>query len=602
MQRHKLILLPLLCLVALSATAEVTVRALFNPPRVMLGDRARYIVEIKETSSTKMPEVEEVKTLPISRTGGLQLSNGRISKGGQQTSIYNGNATFSVSQQLIIDAQAPRTGEFTIPSYTFQYRGETLRVPAATLEAVERTADAGPPIDELIFLKLDAPKKLYVGQTTKIVLKMYISEQVNLRDLNLEQNNDGFTMTDQPDHQESAEAFNGSRYRVLKWPFTITPINTGNQDLNFQVTVGAQMPGQNNRQSPFGGSRGSSIFDGFFGRTEQYTLHTEPNQVEVLPLPTTNKPDHFSGAIGSFTLKADTDRKETVQGEPIMLSIEISGEGNFDRISGPSIAKSDHWRSYDPESKFTPRSKNDSLQGTKRFDYVMIPEKAGSLGLPEATFSYFDTVAKRYVEMKVPAIQIEVSPSNNRSASNIISTNTPPNGEAIIAQPIQYELSIEESLLTLDYQQDATTAVDDGSIISRASFWTANACAALALTGACLITQRKKRLTEDPAFAARHAAKQELTVARKAARAANEIESFYPAAQKAIRLAFTVQTGHNLRAATSSEISYYSISDATVKEIQYLFDAADAHRFSKSGSSSDLTKAKAALERILKAI
>lgn len=603
MHRHKFILLPLLLLSALSVTAEVTVRALFNPPRIMLGDKARYIVEIKESSSTKMPSMEEVKTLPISRTGGLQLSNGRTSTGGKQTSIFNGTAQYSASQQLIIDAAASTTGKFTIPSYTFQYGGETLRVPAATLEVVERTADAAPRTDELIFLKVDAPEQLYVGQTTKIDLKMYISDQVRLRSLvNFDRSTDGFTISELPDNQENAESYNGRRYRVLKWPLTITPINSGEQDLNFEFTVAAQMPGQSNRREPFGGSMGNSIIDDFFGRTARYTLYTEPTQIEVLPLPTADQPANFSGAIGSFALEVTTDREETVQGEPIMLSIEVAGEGNFDRISGPTIAENANWRSYEPESKFIPRSASDSLRGTKRFDYVMIPKKAGTLTLPEAAFSYFDPIAKRYVEMKAPKIQIEVSPSNNPPASTTPTANSSPSGDAIIAQPIQHELSIEEALLTLDYQKDGATASDGDSIIQRASFWVANTFAALALAASGYITHRKRRLAEDPIFAAKHAAKQELAEARKAATAAKDIECFYQEAQKAIRLAISCQTGRNLRAATPAEISLCGISDATAKEITDLFDAADAHRFSKTESSSNLTEAKAGLERILKAI
>ncbi len=603
MHRHKLIFLPLVCFTALTVTAEVTVRALFNPPRIMLGDSARYVVEIKETSNTQMPSAEEVTRLPIPSSGGLQLSNGRTSNGGQQTSIFNGKASYSVTQQLIIDAKAPRTGKFTIPTYTFQYRGETLRVPAASLEVIERTADAPPPTDELIFLKVDAPEKLYVGQTTNITLKMYISDQVMLRNLaSFDRSTDGFTISELPDNQESTENFNGRRYRVLSWPFTITPINSGQQDLNFQFTVSAQLPGQRNRRDPFGGSFGNSIFDDFFGRTERYNIYTEPTQIEVLPLPTADQPSSFTGAIGSFALEVYTDREETVQGEPIMLSIEVAGEGNFDRISGPVISENDDWRSYEPESKFTPHTSSDSLRGTKRFDYVMIPEKAGMLTLPEATFTYFDPVAKRYVEMEAPPIQIEVSPSNNPPTRNTSTTDGTEPSKEIFAQPIQKELSMEEALLTLEYRDEGSSPSAGSPLFERVSFWIANALTGIALATACFIIQRKRRLAEDPEFAARQAVKRELAEARKSALAASDIENFYQEAQKAIRLAASNRSGQNLRTASPAEICQSGIDKTAAKKTTELFDAADACRFSKSDNSSDLSNAKAQLERILKAI
>jgi hypothetical protein len=128
---------------------------------------------------------------------------------------------------------------------------------------------------------------------------------------------------------------------VLNWTVSITPIQTGAQDLNFQFTVSASLPGQNNRsRDPLGGRGfGSSLFDDFFTRSERFTLYTKPTTVEVLALPTVDKPASFTGAIGDFAMQVYTDRNQTQEGEPIMLSVEISGSGNFDRINGPTILK-----------------------------------------------------------------------------------------------------------------------------------------------------------------------------------------------------------------------------------------------------------------------
>jgi hypothetical protein len=139
-------------LFALSTSAEISVTAIFNPPRVALGDKAQYVLAIKETDTSRQPEVERVTSLPIPQSGGLELTNGRTGTS-QQTSIINGEREYSVTQQLIIDANAPRVGTFNLPTYVFQYKGQTLRAPTATLQVVERGADAGPTSDELIFLK-----------------------------------------------------------------------------------------------------------------------------------------------------------------------------------------------------------------------------------------------------------------------------------------------------------------------------------------------------------------------------------------------------------------------------------------------------------------
>jgi len=591
-------------LCALSASAEISVTAIFNPPRIALGDKAQYVVEIKESSDSNQPSPERVTSLPIPQSGGLELSNGRTSSS-QQTSIINGVAEYSVTQQLIIDAEAPRVGSFTIPTYVFQYRGETLRAPAVTLQVVERPADAGPTTDELIFLRAEAPEQLYVGQTTTIQLKLYISQDVRLSSLNsFDRSADGFTISELPDSQESSEVDNGRRYRVLTWPLTITPIQTGEQDLNFQFTVSAQVPGQNNNtaRDPFNGRGfGGSIFGDIFGRSERFNIFTEPTKIEVLPLPTADQPASFTGAIGDFTLKVSTDRPTARADEPIMLSLEISGAGNFDRIGDPLFPESADWRSYDPEPSFQPRSADNVLRGTKRFDYVLIPNRAGTLQIPRINFTYFEPAEQRYTELSAPPISIEVTPSNlPPSAAPSASITAPLSPPAL---PMQKELSMEEALLSLDYRPRAQAHSRTHPLRST-PFWLANSAAGLALIAAGLILRRRRRLAEDPAYAHQYAAKQALREATKSAHAAKEAgeaADFYQHAQAAVRLAATCRTQRNCRTANISELVQVlppAVHDAT----RALFAAADAHRFSSRQAPPDLPAAHTQLERILKAL
>jgi hypothetical protein len=603
MHRNASIRLLIICLTAFTANAEVTVTATFNPPRVMRGDKARYIIEIKESSDSTRPSIQEVDSLPIPGVDGLELSNGRTSVGGQQFTIINGVTKYSVSQKLMIDAKASKTGRYTIPAYVFQYGDDSLRVPAATLEVTERTASAPPPTDELIFLQVDKPEQLYVGQTAEILLKMYISEQVRFRSLvSFDRNADSFTISELPDPRESVEIYKGRNYRLLSWPLTVTPIQSGDQKLSFQFTVAAQMPGQNPSLDPFGRRGfGTSIFDDFFGRTERFTLYTDPTQIEVLPLPNTNQPDSFSGAIGSFAMNVSTDRETTDQGEPIMLSIEISGEGNFDRLNGPSISDSPNWRSYKPESIFTPSTENSRIRGRKRFDYVMIPNATGELTLPKAAFAYFDPGTEEYVELMAPKITIAVSPSSSASASVATQELLSPQETEIIAQPVQKELSVEEAFLSLDYQTDRR-GPSSTPITQNTWFWAGNTLVGSLLAAAYWIIRRNRRLREDSVYAEQHALKQELGQARKQALASENPGVFYESGQLCIRLAASYRSGKNLRTATAAQIHHSGIGKEVAEDINALFKAADAHRFSQSENKGDLRSAKRDLERILKAI
>lgn len=604
MHRFKFTLLLLPWLLALSTSAEISVTAIFNPPRIALGDKAQYVLEIKETSTSQQPEIKQVTSLPIPQSGGLELTNGRTATS-QHTSIINGAREYSVTQQLIIDAEAPSIGVFTLPTYVFQYKGQTLRAPEATLQVVKRAADAGPTTDELIFLKADTPDQLYVGQTTTLELKLYIAPNVRLSGLNsFDRNADGFTISELPDSRETSEIVNGRSYRVLSWTLTITPIQIGPQDLNFQFTVSASLPGQNSRtRDPLGGRGfGSSIFDDFFTRSERFSLSTEPTTVEVLALPTAEKPASFTGAIGDFAMQVYTDRNQTQEGEPIMLSVEISGNGNFDRINGPTIPETADWRSYEPESNFQPRIADSALLGTKRFDYVMIPNQAGTLEIPEIRFAFFEPEAQRYTQLSSPAIEIEVSPSNRPATPSVPITQTAPPPSTVLL-PLQQELTVEEALLTLDYRP---RSIHTTSHWNNPRFWSINAAIVVGLVTYGLVLRRKRRLKEDPTYASRERAKQELNTSKTAAQQSKVADHFYAQAQSAIRLAVTYRSGENHRTAdidTLCEVMLKKgLSERVISQTRRLFATADALRFAGKEAKSDLAKAKSELEGILKAL
>ena len=604
MHRFKFTLTLFLWFLALSTSAEISVTTIFNPPRIALGDKAQYILEIKETDTSRQPEIESVTSLPIPQSGGLDLTNGRTSTS-QQTSIINGAREYSVTQQLIIDADAPRIGTFTLPTYVFQYKGQTLRAPAATLRVVERAADAGPTTDELIFLKADTPDQLYIGQTTTLQLKLYIATNVRLSSLSsFDRSADGFTISELPGSQETSEIFNGRSYRVLNSTLSITPIQTGPQDLNFQCTVSASLPGQNNRsRDPLGGRGfGSSLFDDFFTRSERLNLKTKPKTVEVLALPTNDEPASFTGAIGDFAMQVYTDRNQTKEGEPIMLSVEISGSGNFDRINGPTIPETAQWRSYEPESNFQSRSGGSALLGTKRFDYVMIPKQAGTLEIPEIRFAYFEPETQRYTQLSSPAIEIEVSPSDRPAAppGKITQTAPPPSMEIL---PLQQELTAEEALLTLDYLPSSSHQT---SHWNNPRFWSINALIAVGFVTIGLVLRRKRRLKEDLTYADQQSAKRELRTTKAAAQQAKVADDFYAQAQNAIRLAVTYRSGENHRTANIDTLCAAmlktGLSEQAISQTSRLFATADALRFAGKKSNGDLDEAKSELEGILRAL
>ena len=582
------------------SSAELTVQARFSPAKIALGDRSRYIIEVNETDAEIMPSPENVRTLPIPLLSGLNLINGRISNS-SQTNYVNGEGQFSHTQSFIFDAEVDRVGSFEIPEFEFSYKGQTLVIPSAALKVLERGVDAAPALEELVFLQTDLPKSLYVGQSVPVALKLYIEESISLSGLNsFERQADGYIISELPkDAVESAEILDGRRFRVLTWPLSITPIQTGQQKLRFDFTVNVRTK---QRGDPFGRRNpfGSSIFDDFFGKSERLEISTSPLSIEVIAPPETGQPGSFFGAIGDFSLQVYSDLRSTNVGEPIMLSVEIMGSGNFDRIQGPPMTDMPEWRSYEPKSSFL-ATDTLSLEGTKRFDYVFIPLQSGTLKLPEVVFSFLNPQTSDYVELKSPAIKVTVNPnlaqlnSPNLTATNTIPQETTPNTELVLSR----DLSPEEVLYTLDYQKKPAQSTDI-TLLKSKKYYIANALTLLICILVGIYLRQRRRLDSDPIFALRNAAKQELKKVQAQALETLDAEVFYEKAQLSLRLAVTCKLGKNLRNSRTEQICPL-IEDLNIQEMaETLFATADSIRFAHNFTSTDLNAAKKQLQTILK--
>ncbi len=589
-----------LILLSVNSSAQLTVQARFSPAKIALGDRAQYIIEVNETDTEVMPSPETISTLPIPSLSGLNLMNGRTSNS-SRTNYINGESQFSHKQSFIFDAKVNRVGSFKIPQFELNYKGQTLVIPSAELKVLDRGVDTAPSLEELIFLRTDLPKSLYVGQSVPASLKLYVEESVSLSGLNsFRRQADGYIISDLPKEAvESSEMLDGRRYRVLTWPLSITPIQAGQQKLSFDLTLSVQTQ---QRSDPFGRSNpfGSSIFDNFFGMNERLEISTSSLSIEVLALPEIGQPESFSGAIGDFSLQVYSDLKSTKVGEPIMLSIEITGSGNFDRIQGPPMPEMPEWRSYEPESSFLAKDSL-SLSGTKRFDYVFIPKQSGPLELPEIAFSFLNPQTGDYVELISPVKKVTVSPNLTELNSPSLATKNTifPEKTASTELALSRDLSPEEVLFTLDYQQKPAQLTET-TLLKSKNYYIANALTLLICTLLGLYLRQRRRLNSDPVYALKHAAKQELKKVQAQALETLDVGTFYEKAQLSLRLAATYKSGKNLRNSGMEQICPL-IEDLSIQEMaETLFATADSIRFAHNITPTELNAAKMQLQTILK--
>jgi hypothetical protein len=81
----------------------------------------------------------------------------------------------------------------------------------------------------------------------------------------------------------------------------------------------------------------------FFGGQEPEPVRLTSTSVPfaVLPLPTSGKPEHFSGAIGTFSLSVKSLPAEIATGEPLTVTTTIRGDGSLGDAACPTITGPD---------------------------------------------------------------------------------------------------------------------------------------------------------------------------------------------------------------------------------------------------------------------
>lgn len=138
-----------------------------------------------------------------------------------------------------------------------------------------------------------------------------------------------------------------------------------------------------------------------------------PTVVEVLPLPTEGRPPGFSvNNVGNYAITAKVDRAKIKQGEPFTLTVTITGTGNIRVIDPGAWPELDGLRRYDPKVETRP-AVGLQVGGEQRYEFLIIPEKAGDLQIPPHSFSFFDPATARYETIKTKPIALAVTPDAN---------------------------------------------------------------------------------------------------------------------------------------------------------------------------------------------
>jgi hypothetical protein len=408
---------------ALFADATV-ITSSFNPPVVTVGQDARFVITVKGSSSGRLEgDLPQVQGLITSTVPDVS----------SRTEIIN----FDVSSftQYSYSCRPAKEGTYTIPAYTVTIGGDKYTVPSATLTA----AKPGKEVTDAALLEVEAPAKLYVGQSAPATVRLLIRGDIETRQGDIllpRRSGDGLTQ----DQFDVKLAEQGRVIRNVTTPYNfitltacITALNPGKHVLAYDSDVRLRFPrrtsgsldGIDDPMERMMRKLDNGMFDESNADISIVHPHGEA-PVEVLPLPP-DAPKSFDGAVGSFSVSGGATSRVTKVGEPIEVDVDIQTEGGLKSITPPKADQSAQWRAYPPSEDGHQNDKL-GLNGGKKYKFLFSPQVAGELMTPTLRFAYLDPATGKYVEKVLPGEKIAVA--------DVPGMNAPPPPAVVTAAPV----------------------------------------------------------------------------------------------------------------------------------------------------------------------
>lgn len=157
--------------------------------------------------------------------------------------------------------------------------------------------------------------------------------------------------------------------------------------------------------------------------------------VRVIPPPEEGRPLAFTGALGTnLAVTAALDTAVCNAGDPLKLTLTLSGQVRFDKMAPPKLGLQtnllERFTLYDAATETV---KGDQ---ERRYLYTLRPNQAGAYDLPPIEIAYYDTAARAYRTLRTDPIHLQVRPSSEITAAQIVGhTNRPGETRAELAPP-----------------------------------------------------------------------------------------------------------------------------------------------------------------------
>ena len=418
----KIIAIFLLCTLTLSSAIAQEFGA--SVDKTTIGQNERFQIyftfqngDLNRLSAFKPPSFKGLNILSgPNESRNMQIINGQVS----------GSLTYSFV------AVASNLGKITIGSASVSFGGTTLKTDPIKITIVKGTATnkqvdskLGISQEELnnnVFIRAIPNKsRIKQGEQLTVTYKLYTKLNISSPQISKLPTFSGFWSEDLETSQNiqfKVEMYKGERYRAATIKkVALFPTKSGNLELTpFELRVPVIVKSKRSRNDIF-----DDFFnDSFFGRTETIEHLAKSNRVtiKVDPLPGSNVPESFTGAVGKFDFDVNLDKEDVELNEAITVKARISGSGNIALLKLPDINFPTGFEKYEPKTSDRISRKN-TISGRKDIEFIIVPRIPGTKEIQPIEFTYYDLKKKDYVTLSSKPFTINVKEGEGNYTQNV---------------------------------------------------------------------------------------------------------------------------------------------------------------------------------------
>ncbi len=385
---------------------EIKVAAGLNDSAMYLGDALLLTVKVTgaEVGSIRptFPDVSGV------RFDGPHRSTNR------STFIGPNGRREEISTEFTYRVTGIREGEHEIPRFPIDVEGERYWFDAKTIRVVK------PETDDRFFVTTTVDRDTcYPNEPVRLVCRLWISSDTSVDRLyqyeapilgsleklrmKVQRPSPGADAQDlvmssvRIPAEVSIEERKGRRYQVYTVRWVLYPDKSGElfippTNAQASIRVGRR------RVTGFGGGRVRA-------ETKRVYALSDPLTVTVKDIPVEGRPEGYYGLVGQYRIEASLDRSRVKVGDPILLTMRVTGDGLLETVRRPDLASLEEFSDFKIDEDLSP---GDVQGNSVVFEQTIRARSAGVQELPPIPLAFFDGRREEFRVLSSSAVPLDV--------------------------------------------------------------------------------------------------------------------------------------------------------------------------------------------------